>query len=67
MTDAERAAAYRQRRKEQRSELVTMRRGWEYASESMLIDWIRDAARLTGPKRAKLIMLYAQELANRVP
>lgn len=67
MTDAERAAAYRMRRKEQRSALIMKRGGWREATDAMLVDWIREACQLTGSKRSKLIMAYAEELASRTP
>ncbi|MEA9578673.1 hypothetical protein VC218_07020 [Xanthomonas nasturtii] len=67
MTDAERAHAYRLRRKELRSALVLKRGGWRQSTDSMLIDRIRDACQLPPAKRAKAIMMYAEELASRTP
>ncbi len=68
MSDADRARAYRERRKELKAKLDRKRGGWRDAPDSILLDMIRDAmSSPEGRARDRLIGIYAAELASRYP
>ncbi|QSQ54085.1 hypothetical protein ISN36_07850 [Xanthomonas translucens pv. undulosa] len=65
---ADRAREFRQRRKELRSKLERKRGGWRDASDAILVEMIQRAMSVPSEKsRAKLIAIYAAELAERYP